>query len=245
MTLRLLQWNILFKENIEHIVQVIRQYQPDVINLQELSSGLEYNRGIDTASYIAEKISYNYFFQPGMVWSKDEAKVVGNGIFSKFPISKFSYSCTAQVEKRQRAEKYGSVYIEGELKLGSIPLTVATDHLMFISQFVETEEKIREVDTLTEIVKEKKRAYLFSGDLNAPPDSYTIRELKKYLTLCGPDVSQKTAFTKPLDDYAGWKTGFDWRLDYVFATNDIQVHSAQIIRTDYSDHLPIFIEFSF
>ncbi|MBI4009179.1 endonuclease/exonuclease/phosphatase family protein [Candidatus Roizmanbacteria bacterium] len=244
MIIKLLQWNIWFKEKIESIAATIKKINPDIACFQELSKGLDYNSGIDTVNYIAKHTGFNHYFHEGMIWVEDGSKIVGNGIFSKFPISKSLYISTSIPIKRGAIEKYGSVYIEVQVVIFNDRLTVATDHLTYISQFKETEEKKKEIDRLINIVKNKNSKYLISGDFNAIPNSYTIRNIEKYLLSCGPSYKEKTAFTKEGDvpDYAGWKTGFEWRLDYVFATKDLKVKSAKIIKTAYSDHLPIVTE---
>ena len=45
-------------------------------------------------------------------------------------------------------------------------------------------------------------------------------------------------------DYKDFKeTKLRWRLDYVFASKDIRVIRSKIIKTKFSDHLPILVEF--
>jgi len=244
MIIKLLHWNILFKEKIENVVKLLKECQPDIICLNELSKGLEYNNGIDTAKYVADKLGYNYFFQEGQIWTEEGKKVIGNGIFTRFSIVKPSFTYTKiPTSKDGEVEKRGSVYVEVDLKFGDATLTVATDHLAYISRFVETDDKKREIDKLIEIIRNKKDRYILTGDMNGPPSSYAIKNIEKYLVSAGPSHEEKTAFTKELHDSAGWITGFEWRVDYVFATKDMRVKSAEIIKTDYSDHLPILVEF--
>lgn len=243
MVLKLLHWNILFKEKIEDIVKLLKEYQPDIVCFNELSKGLEFNGGIDTTKYVADKLGYDYFFHEGQIWTEDGKKVIGNGIFTGLPIINSSFDYTKVPESKEGiVEKRGSAYIEVEIKLNNDRLTIATDHLMYISKFIETAEKRKEVDRLIEIVRNNKNHYILTGDMNGSPTSYIIKNIESYLVSAGPSHEEKTAFTKELHDSAGWKTGFEWRLDYVFATKDIRVKSAKIIKTDYSDHLPILVE---
>ncbi|OGK24054.1 hypothetical protein A3C25_05060 [Candidatus Roizmanbacteria bacterium RIFCSPHIGHO2_02_FULL_38_11] len=245
MLIKLLHWNIWFKEKIENIVELLKEYQPDIICLNELSRGLEYNDRKNTVKFVADYLGYNYFFHEGMVWKGDGNRVAGNGIFSKFPIIKSLYVNTSTPIRRGEIERYGSVYVETKMKAFDDILTIGTDHLIYFSEFKETEDKIRETDRLVEIIKKKKSKYVISGDLNVPPTSNTIRRVEKHLSSSGPNHEEKTAFTKDADipDYAGWKTGFEWRLDYVFATKDMKIKSAKILKTEFSDHLPILVEF--
>ena len=55
-------------------------------------------------------------------------------------------------------------------------------------------------------------------------------------------MTQATWTTKPFD-YGGFaETELRWRLDYAFATPDLEITSAKIVETEYSDHLPILVE---
>jgi endonuclease/exonuclease/phosphatase (EEP) superfamily protein YafD len=81
-----------------------------------------------------------------------------------------------------------------------------------------------------------------TGDFNAPPESYIVKRLGASMLHAGPDYDVKTWTTKP-HSYNGFEeTDLNWRLDYVFTTPDIRAVSAQVIKTDYSDHLPVLVK---
>lgn len=84
--------------------------------------------------------------------------------------------------------------------------------------------------------------FVFTGDLNLSPDSRFLKYIEKYVKNCGPAYDEHTWTTKPFS-YNGFEEDeLRWRLDYVFATQDIVVLSSEIIQTNYSDHLPILVE---
>ncbi len=242
MILKFLQWNVLYKEKIDRIAAQITKINPDIITLQELSKGLSYNGEIDTVQYIADKLDCKFTFHKDRRFSNNG--VVGNGIFSRFPLVKSSYFYTMVPRKvAGGGGKSGSVYIESEIDVKGRNLAVATDHLFYVSRFRITPDKIAETESFVDIIKKRKKNYIVSGDFNATPDTNTIKQISRYVNCVGPGFAQKTAFSKPIIDQSGWKAGFDWRLDYVFATPDLKVKSAKIIKTPYSDHMPILVEF--
>jgi len=139
--------------------------------------------------------------------------------------------------------KEGRVYIETIIEVDGKKITIATTHMSYTHKFVLTPKKEAETNKMIEILKEKNSNFIFTGDLNSPPDSYTINELSKLLKNAGPTLEQNTWTTKPFS-YNGFNADtLNWRLDYCFVTPDIEVKSSQIIDTPYSDHLPILIEF--
>jgi endonuclease/exonuclease/phosphatase (EEP) superfamily protein YafD len=115
--------------------------------------------------------------------------------------------------------------------------------MSYTHQFEITPRKTQETDTLVDIISSHKSSYIFTGDLNAVPGSYTINRIAKYLKNAGPDITQATWTTKPFSYDNFEETELKWRLDYIFATDDIKVTSTEILNTNYSDHLPILAKF--
>jgi endonuclease/exonuclease/phosphatase family metal-dependent hydrolase len=242
--MKFLQWNIWYKEKADNIVDLIKKLDPDVICLQELAIGPQDNPGIsDVAQYIAEKTGLHYYFEEAQRWrGDDEMDAIGNGIFTKYPITR-RYAKHVQVPTEDFTDyaHEGRIYIECDVEINGRTITVGTAHLSYTHRFEITDEKKTEVDNLLAIVAKHKQNFIFSGDLNSEPTSYTIRELSKLLHSYGPDFSQNTWTTKPFEHQGFKASTLDWRLDYVFATEDIKCNSAEIIHTDYSDHLPILV----
>ena len=247
MQIKLLQWNILFKEDIENIVKTIQEINPDIVSLQELTIKAKYNPTIpNTPEHIAKMLDYEYYFQVAHRWENDpELAAIGNGIFTRFPIEKSSFS---QVREEPMANIAGSdegrVYVESVIKVGEKSLTVGNVHLSFTDHFEEDGAKKKETDSLIEIIKQKQKDFIFSGDLNSIPDSYTINQVNKYLVNCGPSFDQHTWTTRPLTEPTFGEGRLAWRLDYIFATKDVRVQDASILEVEYSDHLPILATFT-
>jgi endonuclease/exonuclease/phosphatase family metal-dependent hydrolase len=117
--------------------------------------------------------------------------------------------------------------------------------LSFSPQLAINEKRILEVDRLIPLIKSRHR-YLFGADLNRAADSYTVKLIAEYLKPAGPDYSQPTWPTKPFDYHGQFKeTELKWRIDYVFASPDIEIQSSEVVDTAFSDHLPILVKFVF
>ncbi|MCU0667483.1 MAG: endonuclease/exonuclease/phosphatase family protein [Patescibacteria group bacterium] len=244
--MRLLQWNILYKENPDYIIKFIKEYSPDIVCLQELAvKPYQYPHISNVASYIASKTSMNFYSEEAQRWVDDiEMDATGNGIFTKHKINrKFAkYIQEPAVGSKDYANE-GRIYIECDIEISDQNYTIGTTHMSYTHKFEITEAKKQEVDNLIDIIDINKKKYIFSGDLNSLPSSYTIKRLSEVLTNCGPSNNKNTWTTKPFE-YQGFKANtLDWRLDYVFSSSDMYCHSSEIINTKYSDHLPIIAEF--
>ena len=243
--MRLLQWNVWYREDVQNILRTIRDIDPDVVCLQELTvNHTEYNKGVNVPELLASELAYEHVYAPAM---QKGAQQSGNGIFSRYPIRSFrSHFIQEPPSAGQEAVGYsneGRVYVEAMLQIDEGEMIeVGTVHMSYTDRFAMTPAKTAETNKLLDILKSKRERYLFTGDLNATPDSYTISEIAKVLKHCGPDMDECTWTTK-LFSYNGFEAHtLDWRLDYCFATPDIEITDARVMTTDHSDHLPILIE---
>lgn len=244
MNIKILQWNVWFKENPDNIAKTIIELNPDVVCGQEFIQNNLDDKKIDTAKYVAEKIKYHYFYKEASTWDvRPDIQSQGNAIFSKFPITdKYFKYVQDSIHNPSNASEEGRIYVEIGIQISDKKLTIGTTHLSYTPRFEITESRKREVDNLINIISNKKSNYIFTGDLNSAPDSYTIEEISKYLKSAGPDINEKTWTTKIHDKKDFYENKLNWRLDYIFTTPDIKVKSAKIINTPYSDHLPILTE---
>lgn len=225
---------------------MLKKVDADIICLQELTVNHR-RHNIDAPKYIADGLQYNYFYKESQIdTSGGRVRSYGNGIFSRYPIIKSSFKYIQDPRKPDTGmvdySKEGRVYIESVIDAADRKLTIATTHMSYTDRFMQTRDKSIETDRLAAILKEKQCGYVLTGDFNAIPGSYTINEIEKRLKNAGPDMGEKTWTTKPFF-YKGFEANkLDWRLDYCFVTPDIGIKSAKIIKTDYSDHLPILLE---
>ncbi|ODB95161.1 hypothetical protein A3197_17525 [Candidatus Thiodiazotropha endoloripes] len=244
MRVKILQWNIWYLEDINKIIDVIRYLDPDICCLQELSGNTQVNPGIETDSIIKERFSYFSHVAKAQEWVGWHKDYQANGIFSKFPIlgGNTIFLRHPHVKETIDWSREGRVYIDVDISIDGRILTVGTTHLSYTHKFMGGDERIEEEICLKSILRDKTNSYFFSGDLNSPENSEIVAHLRQQFRDCGPADNIKTWTTKPFD-YQGFKEdALNWRLDYAFVTNDINVLSSNVVQTDASDHLPIIIE---
>lgn len=241
MKLSVLQWNVLYKEKSENILQLIREIDADIVCLQELTQDSDINPKIDIPGHIAA-LGYNshYFIT---LTEKDFA--MGNGIFSKYPIAS---KATEYTHRGKDLKNYDNAYadeprayIEIQIEVNGQPLSIGTAHLSYSSKFVPSPLRQKEDAKFISLVSNHDKRFLFTGDFNAIPESKLIQALAKKFQHAGPNFSHKTWTTEPFS-YDGFTANtLDWRLDYIFTTPDIKVLDSKIIQTKYSDHLPVLV----
>lgn len=245
MTIKLLQWNIWYKEKPENVAELIKHIDPDIVCLQEVTVNYPHQEIKNVPDYLAKESGLNLHFQEAQYWPTDEGRALqGNAILSKHYFVSQTHTFI-QDQKHQDFDDYsreGRVLVFGQFDIKGQPITIATTHMSYNHRFEETEMKILEEDNLLKVISEYDRNFILTGDFNVTPKSRLVSELEKTLINAGPDYPHNTWTTKPFS-YNGFEENeLNWRLDYVFTTSDIKVINSEIIQTDYSDHLPVLVE---
>lgn len=238
----LLQWNIWYKQPIEPVIAEVKRWNPDVVCIQEYIRLGEY----DSAQALADGLGFNMVRFPAQHWSDSETKEEqGNAILSRFPVlSHRSVFIQDERQKPMDGSDEGRVYGEAVIDCEGTELTIGTSHLSYSPQFAITEKRAVETEKLMTELKKHSKRFIFAADCNATPDSTIVKQICEQLHHVGPDFAEPTWPTKPFD-YHGWQENeLRWRIDYVLATPDLKVKTAEIPPTAVSDHLPILARFS-
>lgn len=240
-SLSVLQWNTWYKEDNQNIVTFLIEHPADVICLQELT--IEAEDGIKhLPKYIAEQLGYKCYFKE-IDLGRHKIKLA-NAILSRYPIVATDAQWINEPTGTGHYDDEYRAYVEATLDIEGTLVTVATTHMSYTNAFVSTARKEQELQRLVDILKTKTGNFIFTGDLNATPDSPTITAISKLLQDAGPDRSQSTWTTKPFS-YDGFEAhDLQWRLDYIFASKGLNVIDSAIIETEYSDHLPVTVSFN-
>lgn len=234
--IKLLQWNIWFKENIDNIIIELKRINADIVCIQELSITKDDNSNVDKLKKL-----YPYMYYE-IADTFLDGRSQCNAILSKYPINKTSkYYVQNLSDNKNDYSKEGRIYLETQLNVNGKNITIGTTHLSYTHKFEETSLKDEEVNRLISCIN-KKEKYIFAGDLNTTKTSKYIKQIEQYLI--NNDTSN-TWTTKPFS-YQGFEEDkLNWKLDYIFSTSDIDVKETKVLETEYSDHLPVLCSFDF
>jgi endonuclease/exonuclease/phosphatase family metal-dependent hydrolase len=238
--IKLLQWNVWYEEKVDNIVNFIKQTDADIVCAQELIA----EASVNIPEAVAKACNYDYYFQPTIIGGiEGQSLTMGNGIFSRFPILNKKYVYVQKEDPNNKSyETENRAYLEVILNIGGKKLKVGTVHLSYSPAFAMTEKRLAEAGELLKAIEQNHEKFILTGDMNAKPDSPIIKRLEEMFIHADPNIDRPTWTTKPFS-YQGFEADtLDWRLDYVFATEDINVVTNKIITTQYSDHLPIYAE---
>lgn len=234
-----MQWNIWGSEDIKNINKFLLANKADIICLQELTINYPKQTIKNTPRFLANQLRYNYFYK-GMPIPSDGKKLwLANGIFSKFPILKKRFCWTHEISRDGGYSNEKRVYIETDVDIKGQQLTIGTTHMSYTDRFEVTAGKEQETIKLVKYISKNKSKFILTGDMNAVPGSYTINNIEMILKNIGPEYKHKTWTTKPFSYNGFEENGLNWRLDHTFATKDIKMLETKLLKTEYSDHLPL------
>lgn len=238
MHLKILQWNVWYKEKVENVLNEIKKLDLDVICLQELTHGYVKEHNKSSWDYIGEDLGFTFSFQEIPIVKGKDNWLQANAIFSKYPIKRQTTTWLHRpISEKDPADQYRG-YLEVELDVKGKPVTVGTTHMSF---GIDPQDD-KELEQLLSILETKRQRYILTGDINAIPNSPRVKEITKCLKHVGPSYDQNTWTTKEFDLPEFKAFTLDWRYDYIFASHDIEVVDSKIVKTDVSDHLPVLAE---
>jgi endonuclease/exonuclease/phosphatase family metal-dependent hydrolase len=244
-TVKILQWNVWYYEKYQNLVEFIKKTDADIVCCQELTVNFkEANPGIDVAAEIAKACNYNYYFQPVTTYNDHGEEVKqGNGIFSRFPILENNFKYIQRADPKIKSyDTEDRAYVEIVADVNGKHLRIGTVHLSYSTAFTMTDKRLAEAENLYKAVQGNHAGFILAADLNAGSDSRIVNRLEELFIHADPNTERPTWPTKPFS-YEGFEVNkLDWRLDYIFVTEDINIIENKIIDTSYSDHLPILAE---
>lgn len=204
--------------DLKAIAQVINDSNADLVSLQEVDMDVPRSGNIDQAKELAELTNRHFFFAKGIDLDGGE---YGVAILSKSPfIWTKSFLLPMAEESEQRVIAIGAIELENGKEV-----VFSTSHFD-----LKDKNKISNAEFVLAQAKNTKAPFIFTGDLNAHPESAPIKLLSKELKSVGwgatfPEINPSR------------------QIDYIMVgKNDpFKVTSFQVIEEEYaSDHRPIF-----
>ena len=217
------------KIDIQHIVDIIKEQDPDLIALQEIDVKTERTGPVNEAKEIAKQLDMNYFFGKAINYEGGE---YGVAILSKFPMSDQKIDKLPTVE-----ETHGEPRTLTSVKI-SLPsgknIIFGCTHLD--AQHADT-NRLLQIQKVVSLAKEWKEPAIIAGDFNDIPDSKVIQILDNYFQRTCSDCP----FTIPADDPE--KT-IDFIAFHPSERFSVSRHTV-LNEATASDHRPVVAEINF
>lgn len=264
-SIRVMSWNVMGlrgfesgrkvqEANADSIFTLVKQYQPDIICLQEFGEYQERKWGRSYVNILKE-LGYNHEVLSRDYSRKRFAYSSGVAIFSKYPLL-----YTRRLLYNSSAESL----LQANVLVGDDTVTIFNTHLQsyrFAPEELEQVEKIKQTDkpdynTSSGLLQKMKRSFrnraaevdqalplmdsvthpsILCLDMNEVPNSYAYNQLSK---------GRKDAFLEK-----GWGLGRTYakllptlRIDYILPDTSFEVLQAAVLPYHLSDHYPVIAD---
>jgi endonuclease/exonuclease/phosphatase family metal-dependent hydrolase len=201
-------------KNYDGQLALIRQFDPDVIGLQESDTSRIANGNSDVVRYFADRLGMYSYYGPKTVLG-----TFGIALLSRYPIENprtfYMYS-----EGEQTAT------IVAEITVGGKTYRIMVTHLGNGGPLPQIEDILSTLGDQPNIV--------LMGDFNFRPTTDQYRQATTALD----DAWVSAGSPAPIG--AGWDA--DRRIDHVFVTPEVEVVDAQYVPAALSDHPALVVE---
>ncbi|MGV8138230.1 MAG: endonuclease/exonuclease/phosphatase family protein [Mangrovibacterium sp.] len=228
--LKIMSFNVcrsgeLTRYSVEPFVNLIRQYQPDIIALQELDYKTTRNTGIDFTTKLGAALGMFPVFGRTIYYQGGE---YGIGVLSRYP---FSSVKTEPLPSPAGTKEQRAVLIT-EIRLPSgRDIRFASTHLDHSTDAIGSAM----AGALNNFLLKDQMPTIVGGDFNAQPESGTIANvMQPWKQFCNNEPTSPDNPTKKIDYLFGYPKEKCKTISYQVIT-----------RTGISDHCPIVAEVEF
>lgn len=217
------------KSNLKEIAEIINQYKPDFVALQEVDSmtfrSATFNDSIpqNLVKELAGMTGMHGFFGKAIDYSNG---AYGEGILSRFPASATNSILPIPMGGELRA----LLRIEHTFPNGQ-QIIFAGTHLCH--QF--SENKLAQTETICNIFNDSEIPVIIGGDFNFTPESESYKLIRTYFNDAA-EMKGNPQNTIPSDNP-------NTRIDYIFVSNkhNWKIIDVKVISSEVSDHLPVLV----
>jgi endonuclease/exonuclease/phosphatase family metal-dependent hydrolase len=221
--------------DIDRIVAVIAEHEPDIVCLQELDVGRARTGFIDQACAIAEGLAMSFHFHPAM---RVEAELYGDAILTHRPERLIRSSGLPTIRGIPGLEPRGALW--AVIDIDGVPVNILNTHLGLVPREQRLQaEALAGPDWLGH--PDCAGPTILTGDFNATSLTRPYQTLVRKL----PDA-QRTLGLKP--SIKTFPSSFPAiRIDHCFVSPDITVRAMSApfspLARMASDHLPLILDF--
>ncbi|MHB8111057.1 MAG: endonuclease/exonuclease/phosphatase family protein [Syntrophorhabdaceae bacterium] len=213
------------------IADVIMEYAPDIVALQELDIGLDRTGSVDQAQFIADRIRMDYHFHPSLFIEEGQ---YGNAVLTHFPMRVVKASLLPGLPGRTKRDKRGALWVD--IDIGNRIVQVVAVHMgLNRSERLAQAMELAGSEWLTS--DRCRDPVILCGDLNSFPSSRVHRIIRT----CMKDAHACTCTGTP---QATWPGKYPFaRLDYIYVSEGISILDCSVLKSPLirraSDHLPL------
>jgi endonuclease/exonuclease/phosphatase family metal-dependent hydrolase len=226
--------------DLERTANVIREWKPDLVALQEMDKNTERTNKTDQTKLLAEMLKMHYVFGKAIDYQGGD---YGLAILSRFPILEHQMILLPpEVQREQRGLLVVTIAVPnaGDADANNVDTKGRADANGRVIRFASThlsvaspEERRVQIEKIDALMMEGSEPTIIAGDFNArPSNDAMVRFLENWKDTVDLDSDKKISPDRP-----------ERRIDYIFfrAKDSFEIIESRTIDDRItSDHMPIF-----
>jgi endonuclease/exonuclease/phosphatase family metal-dependent hydrolase len=218
------------------VADVIAQYSPDIVALQELDIRRARSGHIDQPQVIARHLNMDFHFTPAFTIQEEE---YGNAVLSRLPMSLVKAGPLPTLPGRKDLEARSAIWVKVRQAGGAgADINIVSTHMGLKWRERRAQaDAILGPDWLSNPACETP--IILCGDFNAGPLSLSCRRFRVML-----HDAQRASRGRPKST---WPSFFPIsRIDHIFVSADFKVEGVEVpqnsLSRSASDHLPLLVK---
>ncbi len=213
--------------SLERIANVINQFQPDLVALQEVDRFTARSGRVDQIARLAQLTHLRPFYAKTLTYQGGE---YGIAILSRLPVQRQFRHLYAPLPDREQRGLLGV-----EVEYNAQPLWFFTTHL---GTMRSGEEQAQQVAELLEVCSRLRGHSIICGDFNVTPDREAIDQMRQRFSDCWATCGATHGYTFPANAPIR-------RIDYIFYHADapLTCQKTLVNHSLASDHLAVITTF--
>jgi len=228
---QLFVWGNTFKENLDDVADVLAQYKPHVVALQEADAVSRWSGSFDHVAYLAAAAEYPWRTHvsnaEGWLYS------YGTALLSALPIAEtIKHTFQSSPPTLDKGFVLAQIEWSSDDKNKSRKIDIISVHLDFSRQSVRDAQ----IGEMLEILSTRTNPTIILGDFNSEwlAETSVIKEL-----------AEKSRFISYKPDADNCNSYKDKRLDWILISKDMEFVSYQVLPDTLSDHAMIIADIRF
>lgn len=228
---QLFVWENTFKENLDDVADVLAQYKPHVVALQEADAVSRWSGSFDHVTYLAAAAEYPWRTHvsnaEGWLYS------YGTALLSALPIAEtIKHTFQPSPPTLDKGLVLAQIEWSSDDKNILRKIDIISVHLDFSRKSVRDEQIVE----MLEILSARNNPTIILGDFNSEwlAETSVIKELA--------EKSRFITYKPEADNYNTYK---DKRLDWILISKDMEFTSYQVLPDTLSDHTMIIADIRF
>lgn len=248
--IKFIQVNIYKGAYLENLLNFLGEQKPDVISMQEVSSGKinEYSdKTANLLDLIRDKLGYKGVFNSDFKLVDDPSSSFGNAVLTRLPVLDSHIEVLKEFRPLTLKEVNSGVEVWPLIARHVLDLMIDVDgkkvHMMswhgaWTAPPQDTEETVSQAKLVAEYLISLSEAFVLGCDSNELLQSETIQTINEVAV----NIMEGSGILQTTHPEIHKIVPKGYLIDYIFTSRDIKVNSLNVPAVTVSDHLPVVAE---